>query len=346
MSANRTPLLTIAVAFLVAIAILLGVLAAVGIDQVLAEVMAANPQILVAILIVALGWIGAWSVSLHVVLTILAVSVSIPRSFLVYTNVLFVNNIAPFSVFGGQPIGAYLVSRATSADYETSLAAVASVAALNYVPAPPLAVLGLLYFALTRVVGQRLEVLAVAVVGLSATLVVVAWLGWHNRHRLEARLISGLLRVGDLLARLIPRIDPLDRVDIERRIGTIVRSLERIAVERRWLAVGVAGSTLGWVLFSSVLWLSLFAVGARVPVGAPLLVVPLATITNLVPLPGGLGTVDGTLVLLVVTTTGVSAATATAAVLIHRGATLLFPILLGVTTTIVIQNRPISIGQS
>jgi uncharacterized membrane protein YbhN (UPF0104 family) len=60
-----------------------------------------------------------------------------------------------------------------------------------------------------------------------------------------------------------------------------------------------------------------------------LLVGPVGSIASLAPLPGGSGAIETVLVTLLVSTTAVPAAVAASAVLIHRGATYLFPTLLG-----------------
>ena len=58
-------------------------------------------------------------------------------------------------------------------------------------------------------------------------------------------------------------------------------------------------------------------------------VVPVGSIAGATPLPGGLGGLEAAFIALLVPTAGVSASGATAAVLIHRGATYWLPTLFG-----------------
>ena len=118
----------------------------------------------------------------------------------------------------------------------------------------------------------------------------------------------------------------------------MVDALELIAGDRTTLLVGVGTSALGWLLFASMLWLSLYAVGVIVPFSVPLLVVPLATATNFVPVPGGVGSLDAALVLLLVVTSGIPAPAATAAVIVHRSASVLLPVVVGGTSAAVLRR--------
>jgi uncharacterized protein (TIRG00374 family) len=88
-------------------------------------------------------------------------------------------------------------------------------------------------------------------------------------------------------------------------------------------------SALGWIALSTSLWLSLYALGHAVPFAATLFVVPVGSIAGITPLPGGLGGLEAVFIALLVPTAGVPASVATAAVLIHRGATYWFPTLVG-----------------
>ncbi|MFB6131458.1 MAG: YbhN family protein [Salinigranum sp.] len=326
------------IGFGVAIGVLLVLLYVVGIDRVLAALAAADPTAVLAAVAVALLWIVAWSLSLYLVFGILDIAVPFSRAVLVYTNVLFANNVAPFSVVGAEPVAALFVSRATDTSYETSFAAVMSVDLLNFLPAPALAVLGGIYVAVTSVLGKRIEIVIASLVGLSVVFVIVGYLGWKYRYRLERTAVAVTVSVERRIESVLPGVRLPAPESIGDRVGEVVTTLDLIAANRRVLSVGLVASTAGWVLQATVLWLSLFAVGHRVPIEIPLFVAPLVTVTDLVPLPGGVGSVETALILLLVAVAGVSPTTATAAALVHRGATFLMPLLLGGATTGLVQS--------
>jgi hypothetical protein len=249
----------------------------------------------------------------------------------------YLYQVVPLSVLGAEPIAALLVARGTDSSYERSFAAVASADLLNFLPAPAFAAFGLLYVVVTTTLGGALAVLLVSLLALSVLLLAGGYVGWRYREALAARLLRGVAAVERRLADRLPlvRVPPPDVV--ARRVEEGLATLERIAADRRTLVLGLGTSTLGWLLFSTVLWLALLAVGYGVPVEVPLFIVPLVSVTDLFPLPGGAGAVDATLVLLVVGVTGVPAPAATAGVLVHRAATFLFAIVVGGTAVAVVQ---------
>lgn len=87
---------------------------------------------------------------------------------------------------------------------------------------------------------------------------------------------------------------------------------------------------MGWIGLATLLWLSLYALGYIVPLAVVLVAIPAGAMASITPLPGGLGRVAAVLGALVAGTTGgISIATITAAVLIHRGATYVLPTMVG-----------------
>ncbi|MFB6107914.1 MAG: YbhN family protein [Haloplanus sp.] len=328
--------LSVLAGFLVAALALAVLVRVVGTADVAAALRSADRVWVGVALLAAICWMVAWSQTLYLVLAVIGIPRSRRASLLVYLGVLFANNVAPFSVGGGEPIAAFLVSRSTRTNYETSLLAVVSVDVLNYLPAPLLAVVSLLYVASTVALGRRIEVVVGTLLALSASLVVVGVVGWRYRHRVAVTAVRTLVAAQRVTARVLPFAVP--SVDgLQSRVEAFVVGLERVAADRRVLSVGFASSTLGWLCQALVLWAALRAVGAVVPVELPVLVVTLVTVSDVVPLPAGLGAVDATTVVLLVTVAGVPAAAATAATLVFRSATLLFSILLGGTTSLALQ---------
>lgn len=311
------------------IALLVGLLYVVGPAAVAEALATADPRALTGVFVFAAVWMVAWSRPLYLVVRLLGVPITRVRSFLVFASIMLVNNVAPFSVVGAQPFAALLVSRYTGESYERSFAAAASVDVLNYLPAPFLAVSGLLYFAVTTSLGRTVEAVSFSL----AALFVLAFVGgvavWRRRRRIADAIPHLVVWVDSRIGPYLPGFLRSDAVGAERRVDAAVEALEQVAEDRPTLVAGLGASAVGWVLFASMLWLALYAVGAAVPVVVPLFVVPLATVMDVVPTPGGVGSEDATLVLLLVLTTGVPAATATAGVVLHRIASVLFPVAVG-----------------
>lgn len=301
----------------------------VGIGEILAALSDAEMTILVGVVLVATAWLSAWGLSLRTVLGALGATITAPMAVFVYAAATFANNVTPFGQAGGEPISAYLISRASRSEYETGLAAIASVDALNFVPSTMLALVGVGYFTATITLGRRLEFAAAAVIAIAVALPICAFLGWRHRYELERTAVSVLTPVLQGVARAIPRKAQPETDALERRIEGFFIAIDRVAGDREALVFALGFSALGWLGLATSLWLSLFAIGVVTEFAAVLVVIPVGAIAGITPLPGGLGGVEFVLIALLVATTGVDLATATAAVTIHRGATYWAPTVIG-----------------
>jgi len=321
-------------------AVVLGVLLwVIGIDRVLEAMVRANLVVVAFVGLVALVWLSLWGLALRTVLAVSDVRLSLLGSFLVYTAATFANNVTPFGQAGGEPFSALLIARVTDTEYETGLAAIASVDALNFLPSIGLAILGLGYFATTATLGDQLVLATASVATLTVVLIVGTVLGWQYRYRLEGAVVRVVMPVVVAVGAAIPKRKPPSTASVERRIEGFFHTIERIASDRRQLLVALGLSTAGWVALSSCLWLSLWSLGHPVPIAAPLVAIPLGAITSVTPLPGALGALETVQIALLVPITGLAPTTVGAAVLIHRGATYWLPVLIGGSSVIALGAR-------
>lgn len=289
-----------------------------------------QPIVLIAIVGVAGCWLTAWGLSLRTVLDALDAPVPISTAVLVFASATFANNITPFGQAGGEPVSALLISRASNREYETGLAAIASVDALNFVPSIGLALVGFGYFATTLTFGTDLTFAAAAICLFAAVLVVVAVFAWRYRYRIERGVVATFGPLIQRTARVLPKITPPEPEVVENRVTEFFTAIERVATSPRKLALALVFSTVGWMALAVSLWLSLYALGYTVPFAVVLVAVPAGAMASITPLPGGLGGVAAVLGALVTGTTGgISIATVTAAILIHRGATYVLPTMVG-----------------
>ena len=309
-----------------AVAILAVLFVVVGAGRVVDTVLAADPRLVAATFGLALCWLIAWSLMLRTVLGSLDVDLPIATSFLVYSGAVFANNVTPFGQAGGEPVAAALIAKVTGSRYETGLVGIASVDVLNVVPSISLVFLGVGAYAATAAVGERLEVAVAVAVALIASIATAIALGWRYRRELVDRLPAV---VGGLLGRL----QRFDAAAVEAALATRLRNffedIERIGTSPRRLAAAVGLSLAGWTLQATALLVAFAAVGSPIAPEVALFAVPLAYVAGATPLPGGLGGIEAAFVALLVPTTGVAAATVTAAVLVFRGAVYWLPMLIG-----------------
>jgi uncharacterized protein (TIRG00374 family) len=302
----------------------------VGIDDTVSALTRADPTALVLVLGIAAVWLTSWGLALWTILRALNAPIPVHTAVLLFSGAVFSNNITPFGQAGGEPLSALLISTAADSEYETGLAAIASVDTVHFVPSVGYAIIGFTFVAAGAVrLGRNLLFAAGAVAALAIGLPVAAYLGWRYRYELEAAVVSLFTPVIRLLGRIAPRRSPPTPQMIENRIESFFAAIDRVAADRRTLVQTLGFSAFGWACLAASLWTSLYAVGFTVPPSTVLLVVPVGSIASLAPLPGGSGAIEAVLVTLLVSTAPVPAAAATSAVLIHRSATFLLPTLVG-----------------
>ena len=318
-----------AAGFLGAVAALGLIAHVVGVGDLLFALSLARLDVVGALVAMAAVWLTAWALALRTVLAALGAAVSPWRASAVYAGVLFANNVTPFGQAGGEPVSALFVAGSAGTEYETALAAVASADSLNVVPSTALGLAGVAYLSVTAAVGDRLRVAGAAVVALAVALPTVGYLAWRARARLEAASVAAISPAAWVVGRAVPRLEAPTRDAVATRVDGFFRAIEVVGTDRRTLGFALGFSTLGWVAQAAALWLSLYAVGVVAPVAAVLVAVPVGAIAGVTPLPGGLGGVEAVLIALLVPLAGVTAATAAAAVLLHRGAIYGLPTVLG-----------------
>lgn len=327
MESDRLPTL---IGFAGALVVLAAFIWIVGVDDVLGALSQARVSVVGLVILVAAIWLTFWGLALKTVLGVLDAPVSVPTAVLVFAAAVFSNNVTPFGQAGGEPLSGFLISEAADSEYETGLAAIASVDALHFVPSIGFAMIGFTFVAAGTVqLGRNLLFAAGAVAAIAVALPVGSYLGWRYRYELEAMVVRLVTPITQTVMRFVPGRTPPTPESIAERIERFFKAIDRVAGDRETLLKTIGFSALGWLALSGSLWLSLYSLGAVVPFAAVLLVVPMGALASITPLPGGSGAIETVIATLLVPTAGVSLAVATSAVLIHRGATYLLPIFVG-----------------
>jgi len=315
--------------FVAAVALLAVIIWYIGFDEVVAALLRGDPQIAALTLPVAAVWLSAWGLSLYTVLRALGAPLSPHKAIFVFTTAVFSNNITPFGQAGGEPVSAMFISSASDSEYETGLAAIASVDTLHFIPSLAVATIGLGYVTVTAAeLTEDLVFAVVAAAALAAIIPIVGYLIWRYRERLKRLVVDRLGPGIQFLGRVVPVASQPSRAVIEKRVEGFFSSVGRVASNRWALVTAMSLSALGWVCLSASLWLSLAALGHVIPFLSILFVVPIGSIAGVTPFPGGLGGIETAFVTLLLPL-GVPAEVATAAVLIHRGATYWLPTAFG-----------------
>jgi uncharacterized membrane protein YbhN (UPF0104 family) len=186
---------------------------------------------------------------------------------------------------------------------------------------------------------ERSAVIFLLTTAVNAAVMILAALGvWvgvgvasHNSGLLYGFLPASAALTGVSIFLLLPRLSrgPLGRVPrvgpALTRLGAWVRQTERVAIEPDWRLAGA----IGYLIFDiAVLWACLRAVGVSAPLLAIAMGYQIGYLANLVPIPGGIGVLEGGLLGSLVLY-GLPAAPTAAAVVLYHAIALWIPALGG-----------------
>lgn len=304
-------------------------LAVVGFADVQRALWRVPPRRMFSLLAVGVVPLFVWGTGLRLVFETLGHSLRLRHAVLLFTASSFLNAVTPFGQVGGDPPAAVLFSRTVGTDFETSLAAIGSLNALNRVAAVVLGLFGVGFLGARVAGGDALRRVAVVAAGLSVGVVVGLALGWRYRFRLVSLLGAVLTPLFRGVERVLPRVTLPSRDAVERRGVRFVDALDRLAAAPRRLAVVFGLSLAGHLAVAVTLWVALATLGVRASLTVTLLLIPLAKLGGVAPTPGGVGSSTALLTALVVSATAVTPALAGAAVLLYRASAFWLPALAG-----------------
>lgn len=299
----------------------------IGGGEIVTVLSSAEPSFVGVTVGFGLAWLLAWGLMLRTILGTLGIAIPAVRSFAIYSAVAFANNVTPFGQAGGEPVAALLISQSSDSRYETGLVGIASLDVLNVVSSLALIGVGVSYYAIHFTLGERLVAAVATVVAIVTVIGFVFAYTWRHREGFIDRTAGAIARIVGRVP--IDRFDGVEEADIVDRMTRFFGLVERVAVNRRRLALTICLSTLGWLLQGAALTAAFAAVGYTVPAYVTLFVIPLGNMAGATPLPGGLGGIEAAFVGLLVSTTGIPAASITAAVLIFRTVVYWLPVLIG-----------------
>lgn len=127
-----------------------------------------------------------------------------------------------------------------------------------------------------------------------------------------------------------------------RATSETVRATERILFRRDWRIVGA----IGYLWFDiAVLWVCFHALDQAPPLTSIVLAYQIGYLSNLIPVPGGIGILDGSFVGMLALY-GISATTATSATIVYHGISLWIPAMWGTVAFILVRrsrNEPLEL---
>lgn len=324
----------VALSLAVAVVMLALLVTAVGWQELLVELRAANTGWMAAAVVISAVSLVCWAEEVVRLLQSAGSDAGGLGTRAAYFAGVFLKIVVPGGHVGGVGLVAYVLGTYTDDSFERTLVAVSAGEFLNNVASATLAGIGVVYLLVAASApASFLRAGAIGVVGLGAGLVAayVLLVRFDGAERGLAWLARVTRRtVGRFSARLH---DALAEDRVAERLETLGETLDAVRDDRATLAFAVVVAHVGWLCYAVPLYCSLRAVGAGVAFPVALFVVPVAGLASVVATPGGLGPVDtataGALVLL----TSIDPAVAGAATFLFRAATFGFTVVVtGVVT--------------
>ena len=302
----------------------------------------ADPRLYVLAYVGVTAWLLAAGQSLLVLVREGAPALDPGRFRLAFLGGMALRGVVPGGSVSGPPLVASVVTAATTADGEESLAAAAVAEVASWVGSVAVASAGLAGLVLTGGAGRVPAALVggLAVLTVAVALVVVAAVRAPVlvRGPTLALAAAGRATVGRLSPRVRATLAP---EGVERRLDRLFEVLAALAREPRRLAVALAWSTLGWLAHGLALYATVAALALPVSPFVALFVVPVGgAAEGLSLLPGGLGSVEPSQALLLALLSGVSVGAASVATLLFRLGSYWFRLLVGAACLLYLGARP------
>ena len=311
--------------FGISILILVVMLYFVGIDNVIDALKVADLKYIVLAIIVQFFTIFLYALRWKILNGIANMDVKTTKLFPMVLVGLAVNNITPSGRGGGEPVRAYLLSREEGYPMEETFASVVADRALDTFPFVIMAVLTIIGMTLYFDLDMKLIVLmVVSVVFIVIVLLFLIYMCINPSFGKRVdRWIIGLVR----------RFYKKNSEEFENKVHNIIKgfqgTMNMLIYNKKVLYYALPLSFMIWVFEILRVYFVFFAFGADVNLIVIGEVFILASLVGMIPLlPGGLGAVDGIMIIFY-SAAGISASIAAAATVIERLISFWMPTILG-----------------
>ena len=310
----------------VGILILAGMVIFIGPDQIISALQTANINFVILAIVIEFIIIALWNTRW----SLICKSLHIPHqqlSLFAMTIVgLAINDLTPSGRSGGEPVRAYLLSRSSNEHFKTTFASVMGDKLLDTLPFMVLAIFAISYLILYLHLGTTLfMLLLVSLVLFVLALVFIIFFCINEEVGMKA--IHWVFRQ----VRRFTKRD-FDKYE-ERAVSSLVgfqSSLRLLMQDRHLMLITTAISFLVWFLELVRVYVVFLAFGVQVSLGMVASVFLVSSLIGIIPiLPGGLGSIDGVMILLY-SMAGIPAGISTAATLVERMISLWMVIIIGV----------------
>ncbi|MBE6500906.1 MAG: UPF0104 family protein [Methanobrevibacter thaueri] len=298
----------------VSLVILAVMLYLVGIDQVIAALKIAKLEFIAIAIAMQVFTYYLYTLRWKILNNLVDIDVGIKKLLPMVLVGLAVNNITPSGRGGGEPVRAYLLSREENYPMEETFATVVADRALDTFPFVVLAVLTIIGMTLTFNFDLWLLILmVVAVIAIVIILILIIYMSINPNFG---------ARVDGWIIGLVRRFYKKNSDELEEKIHGVIRgfqdTMKMVISNKNVLYYALPLSFVIWIFEILRVYFVFLAFGASV---SPVIigeVFILASLAGMIPLlPGGLGAVDGIMIIFY-SAAGITASISAAATVIER----------------------------
>lgn len=305
----------------------------VGVSDFIRAISSADIKFIVICLLAGPVWLFMWSQTFRETAGNLNINLGRIHSFLLYSSVMFANNLTPFAHLGGEPIAAGILSKSVGEDYDTSLGAISTASVIHFIPAIIFFCFGMiLLLIIDSQALAELQSLAISFIVISVVVCIGVILVIKFQSKFKNKLSVLISKLFTYLSKL-PRVKNYNKEFARNKITGYFNSFSKLRNNKRVLLIGTVFSMIGLLAQAVGLWFGLIAVGYQIPILVPIIAFPISGMASLLPLPGGSGGIEAVLVSVVGILTTIPVVEITVAVILVRTSIFWTPIILGAVYT-------------
>lgn len=308
------------------IAVLAALVLFIGPDEILSALEMANPWYVILAFIIQLLLFGVWTERWFI--NIQVVDIKIKRLALLPMLLvgIAVNNITPSARGGGEPVRAYILGKYTKCPMESSFATVIADRGLDTFPLFLLAVITIIFAVLYLPLSQVMVSALIFSLLLLVVLFIIAFYMSINKKMGE--------KVTMWLVKVIKRFSKKEHSKLEKQalnaLHGFQNSIRTLIKNRKVLLYALPLSFLLWFMEMIRVYIIFMAFNTPVSLELIAVVFVISTLIGLVPiLPGGVGAVDGMMILLF-SVAGIPPSVSAAATIVERLISFWFPSFAGI----------------
>lgn len=273
----------------------------------------ADKAVLASAIFVGLGVIPVLANSWHHLINRVGAEISFYRALKLFTAGNFLNAVTPLGQFGGEPFMAYVIKDNTDVKYEDALSAVISADIINAVPILTFVIGGSFFLlfsgSMNGVVLEAIYISAVITVLGGA----IAYLLWFKSGFIEKRLVAILRKLTGFVGRGDEYVDRL-----EERMDGLQNAFKRVGEEPLDLIKISIVAHLFFVFQVISLYLVMASVGVETDLAPLYIILPMASLANFSPTPGGSGTHEAAMAGILSAFLGLSGSIAVTIAILYR----------------------------